>query len=380
MAHFNSEADDAYWQASDNLSMLYDTGCNTIASNVSHGGGASLNNRIYWNGTLADDFYDKSVLEYWNPTTGGFARMQVNNGNYTYGNLNNGSKYNPCVLGDLLGDWREEIVNWQQNDNGDYQLVINATNYPTDYLLPHLMDDYAYRAQLVAQNSVYNQPPHVSYDPRTEKTIIAETFEAESGTTDAGRFWGSLYTTYPVIIPEGVRAWAVTNRVESDDADTLKVTALAAGKILPVGRAVIFNSTTAAPRFVPTALEPNVTVSTTYARGFYCDSLMADISNGKYVYEFRNGDRGPGFYRTYGETVIAGGTAFAIFGTATQPGRESYVMGYQFNAPLATVIDRCTMAGRRQHDGDAIYNTLGVRLTKAPAHGIYIKGGQKYVR
>ena len=43
MAHFNSEADDAYWQASDNLSMLYDTGCNTIASNVSHGGDAIYN-------------------------------------------------------------------------------------------------------------------------------------------------------------------------------------------------------------------------------------------------------------------------------------------------------------------------------------------------
>ena len=381
MAHFNPEVENAYWQASDNMSVIYDTDRNVIASNVSHGGGASLNNRIYWNGTLADDFYDKSVLEYWNPTGNGFWRMQVNGSNYTFGNLNNYSKYNPCVLGDLLGDWREEIVNWQQSGS-DYQLVINATNYQTDYTFPHLMDDYAYRAQVVAQNSVYNQPPHVSYDPRTVKTIVPETFEVEPGSTKAYRYWGSFFTTYPVKIPEDVKAWSISNREENNDVDTLKVIALASGKIIPGSRAVVFNSKTTTPRFVPTSLDSNVSVATAFAKGFYCDSLLTDTSEGKYIYEFRNGNRGPGFYRTYGEKVIPGGKAYAVFGSSSQPGRDSYVMGSQFNSVAGVTDDIWTIEDTSavKNDVPAIYSIQGIRLSKEPTRGIYIKNGRKYVK
>lgn len=381
IGHFNPEAENAYWQASDNMAMLYDTDGNTIANNVSHGGGASLNNRIFWNGTLADDYYDKSVLEYWNPTANGFWRMQVNGGNYTYGTLNNDSKYNPCVLGDLLGDWREEIVNWQQTESGDFQLVINATNYETDYIFPHLMDDYAYRAQVVAQNSVYNQPPHVSYDPRTEKTLVPATFSVSPGTTPAGRYWGTFYTTYPVIIPEGVRAWAVTGYREQNFADTLNVKVLPVGSIVPGSCAVVFNSKVAAPRFVPTSLTSNVEVSSTYAKGFYCDSLQANNTPGQYnfFYEFRNGDRGPGFYRIEGQKVIPGGTAFAKFGTYSKPGHDSYVMG-QFLNPLATPVVGIGNLPAEDSSSEAIYTIDGLRLQKEPTRGIYIKGGRKYVK
>ena len=334
MAHFNPEADDAYWQTSIDLAAIYDTKQNVISNSISHGGGASLNNRIYWNGNLADDFYDKSVLEEWNVASSSFWRMQVNGGNYTVGTLNNSSKYNPCVLGDLLGDWREEIVNWTQNGD-DFQLVINATNYQTDHTLPHLMDDLNYRAQVIGQNDGYNQPPHVSYDPRTVKTIVPETFEVEPQTEEAkatGRYWGSMYTTYPVIIPADVTAWSVANR-SSDGTDTLKLTKLAPGKIIPKERAVIFCSQTATPRFVPTSLSANVTVAALFVKGAYCDSLITDNDNGySFAYEFRNGDRGPGFYRTHGETVVPGGKAFAFFGVASTPGEESYAVGEQLNA------------------------------------------------
>lgn len=380
IAHYNPEAENAYWQASDNGAMIYDTDYNTIANNVSHGGGASLNNRIYWNGTLADDFYDKSVLEYWNPSANGFWRMQVNGGNFTYGNLNNASKNNPCVLGDLLGDWREEIVNWQQTEAGDYQLVINATDYQTDYTFPHLMDDYAYRAQLVAQNSVYNQPPHVSYDPRTEKTLVPATFEADGGNTSAYKYWGEFYTTYPVIIPQGVRAWSVTNRDENNMVDTLKVTLITAGKIIPANRGVIFNSQTAAPRFVPTSLTANVTVATAYVKGFYCDSLQTDTDTGKYIYEFRNGDRGPGFYRVSGgQKVIPGGHAFAVFGTGILPGHTSYVVGQHFN-PNATLNVGLDILHSDTDSSESIYSVEGIRLQHEPVRGVYIKNGRKYVK
>ncbi len=126
------------------------------------GGGGSMNNRIYWTGDLYDEHFDKSVIAKWNGA--GWDRVQVNKTNYTVGTLNNYTKYNPCVLGDLLGDWREEIVLWERGTNGTF-LVINATSYPTEYRIPHLMDDSNYRVQVVNQNCCYNQPPHLSADP-----------------------------------------------------------------------------------------------------------------------------------------------------------------------------------------------------------------------
>ena len=53
-----------------------------------------------------------------------------------------------------------------------------------------------------------------------------------------------------------------------------------------------------------------VTVSATYANGFYCDSIVSDPTAVKFAYEFRNGDRGPGFYRSNGGKIF-GGTVYA---------------------------------------------------------------------
>ncbi len=126
--------------------------------------GAGINNRIYWDGDLYDEFYDKSIIAHWNHENKWFDRYKVNGGMYTIGTLNNGTKHNPCVLGDILGDWREEIVLWGEVE-GKTCLIINATDYPTEYRIPHLMDDLNYRVQVVNQNCCYNQPPHLSFDP-----------------------------------------------------------------------------------------------------------------------------------------------------------------------------------------------------------------------
>ena len=123
--------------------------------------GAGINCRIYWDGDLYDEFFDKSIIAHWNPS-GWFDRYKFNNGNYLWGKLNNGSKNNPCVMGDLLGDWREEIVTWNDADNS---LYICATSFTSNFRIPHLMDDLNYRAQVINQNVCYNQPPHLSYDP-----------------------------------------------------------------------------------------------------------------------------------------------------------------------------------------------------------------------
>lgn len=162
-AHFDSSSQHSQFMYSA-ASGLFD--CETgseIASSWTIGtSGAGINCRVYWDGDLYDEFFDKSILAHWNPSGKYFDRIKFNNGFYLWGKLNNGTKYNPCVLGDLLGDWREEIVTWNDADNS---LYICATSYESTYRIPHLMDDLNYRAQVINQNCAYNQPPHLSYDP-----------------------------------------------------------------------------------------------------------------------------------------------------------------------------------------------------------------------
>lgn len=327
MAHFNPEAEGAYFQNSASAS-IFDWKGNVVNETISHGGGASLNNRIYWNGTLADDFYDKSVLEEWNVESKTFWRMQVNGGNYTIGTLNNSSKYNPCILGDILGDWREEIVNWEGDATNGFNLVFNATSYETPYTLPHLLDDTNYRAQVIAQNVCYNQPPHLSYDPRAAKTIVRNPIKVEPSTGKdmgkLGNYWDCFYAPYSVKVPDGITTWSVNNKFNGPD--TCKVTVFT-GKIIPAGSAIIYNATTPEVKFVPTTTSSSAP-STLYLKGSYCDSTMVAATTTRAYYEFRMGNRGLGFYKADGKT-IKGETGFATWtGSATNPLAESYVLGY----------------------------------------------------
>lgn len=377
IGHFDPEAASAYFQHSAAMSNLYDIKGNVIANNISHGGGGSLNNRIYWNGDLADDYYDKSVLEYWNSEAKGFWRMSVNGGNYTIGNLNNSSKYNPCVLGDVLGDWREEIINWQEN-GGKYYLVINATSYQTDYILPHLMDDLNYRAQVINQNCAYNQPPHLSYDPIVRCTIEREmkAYDVVEDGKVVSKYWDSFYTAYPVRIPENVTAWAVSN-YSTDGTDVVRLTKLT-GKAIPANRGVIVKSDDSKAVWRPTTISTTA-VSATYLNGCTCDStLVCDKAANEMFYEFRDGERGLGFYLADGKTV-EGGTAFLrIKASASVTLADSYILGNIAPSPVA--VNEVT-ADDGEDMGAAIHTLQGVRTKAAITPGVYIKGKKKvYVK
>ncbi len=374
IGHFDPESEGSYFQSSAGAG-LFDWNGNTISESITHGGGGSLNNRIYWNGTLADQFYDKSVLEAYNHASNGLDRMQVNGGNYTIGTLNNGSKYNPCILGDLLGDWREEIVTWQE-DAGKFNLIVNATNYPTDYIVPHLMDDANYRAQTINQNVCYNQPPHLSYDLRNSKKIVRQPFEVETtiGKEERGKYWDCFYTTYPVIIPEGITAWKVTSRTVG--ADTIKTEKLKVGSILPANSGIIYSTNQSKVTFVPTARAAGTLTSSTI-KGDYCDSTLVSTSANKGFYQFRQGERGLGFYRAEG-TTIPGCTGFVqLTGTTTNPLADSYILGYAINPSVPTAIDNVDTDNK---DRQEIYSLDGIRQETAPKHGLFIQNGKKIMR
>lgn len=116
-----------------------------------------LNQRIYWTGDLLEGILDSPGTEreavVWT-TTGG--RVFQSNGC----KLNNDSKNNPCALGDIFGDWREEIV-VRTNDNA--YVRIYTTPIYTAFRIPTLWHDHQYRNAMVWQCVGYNQPPHTSF-------------------------------------------------------------------------------------------------------------------------------------------------------------------------------------------------------------------------
>ena len=66
----------------------------------------------------------------------------------------NGTKDNPCLYADLLGDWREEII---YVDSAETQLKIFSTWYPTEYRFHPLLKDHLYEMSALNQNIGYNQ-------------------------------------------------------------------------------------------------------------------------------------------------------------------------------------------------------------------------------
>ena len=73
---------------------------------------------------------------------------------------NNGSKSNPVLCADILGDWREEIIA-RTRDNKE--LRIFTTSIPTPHRFRTLMHDPVYRLGIAWQNVAYNQPAHTSF-------------------------------------------------------------------------------------------------------------------------------------------------------------------------------------------------------------------------
>lgn len=114
-----------------------------------------LNFRIYWDGDLCSEVLNSpGTAKEAKVEKPGVGRLFTSSGC----NMNNDSKNNPCFQGDIIGDWREEIV--LRRGAG---LRIYTSGMGTSYSLPCLWFDHQYRQAMVWQMMAYNQPPHVSY-------------------------------------------------------------------------------------------------------------------------------------------------------------------------------------------------------------------------
>ncbi len=109
------------------------------------------NFRIYWDGDLADEVMDRTMID-------GYGKGRILTASGV--SYNNGTKGNCSLAADILGDWREEVI-WPVYDQS--ALRVFMTTHTTSYRIPTLMHDTQYRCQVAAQNVGYNQPAHTSY-------------------------------------------------------------------------------------------------------------------------------------------------------------------------------------------------------------------------
>ncbi|RZT55950.1 hypothetical protein EV140_2618 [Microcella alkaliphila] len=73
---------------------------------------------------------------------------------------NNGTKGNPGLVADVLGDWREELL---VRDANSTEIRIYVSTEVTDRKLTTLMHEPQYRVEVARQNTSYNQPSYTSY-------------------------------------------------------------------------------------------------------------------------------------------------------------------------------------------------------------------------
>ncbi|MCM1975625.1 rhamnogalacturonan lyase [Streptomyces sp. G1] len=115
---------------------------------------SSVNFLSWWDGDTVRELLDGTRIDKYGPSsdtrllTGASVRS------------NNGTKATPSLSGDILGDWREEVV-WPTSDNR--ALRIYSTPYETSTRITTLLHDTMYRTGLAWQNTAYNQPPHPSF-------------------------------------------------------------------------------------------------------------------------------------------------------------------------------------------------------------------------
>ncbi|MBP5425007.1 MAG: cellulosome protein [Prevotella sp.] len=72
-----------------------------------------------------------------------------------------GTGTRPAFMGDIVGDWREEIILANQNDDGCTGLVGYTTNIPTNYSIYTLQQDPHYRGDITTRG--YYQHPNTGF-------------------------------------------------------------------------------------------------------------------------------------------------------------------------------------------------------------------------
>lgn len=110
-----------------------------------------INMAVWWDGDLLREMLDRNVISKYN------WRVETCTPPVTFegATSNNGTKSNPCLQGDIIGDWREEVL-LRTTDNTALRLYVSTI--PTEYRFHTFLEDPVYRISIATQNVGYNQP------------------------------------------------------------------------------------------------------------------------------------------------------------------------------------------------------------------------------
>ena len=115
----------------------------------------SINFGIWWDGDLLRELLDHSTVSKYDWQQQRVVELQRLDGQF-----NNGTKSNPCLAADILGDWREEVL-IRNRESTELRLYVSTS--PTSYRINCLMEDIPYRLSVATQNVAYNQPAETGY-------------------------------------------------------------------------------------------------------------------------------------------------------------------------------------------------------------------------
>ena len=111
----------------------------------------SVNMAVWWDGDLLRELLNKNVVSKYDWEAGVCKSLVTFEGAVS----NNGTKATPCLQGDILGDWREEVL-LRTEDNTALRLYVSPI--ATDYRFHTFLEDPVYRISIATQNVAYNQP------------------------------------------------------------------------------------------------------------------------------------------------------------------------------------------------------------------------------
>ena len=175
-----------FWGAGPGMTNLFNATGGSVGRTPS-----SANFLVWWDSDTLRELLDSNHIDKYG--TSSDTRLLTGSGVTS----NNGTKATPALSGDVLGDWREEVI-WRTTDNA-YLRIYTTTNLATNRFYTFLHDPQ-YRVALAWQNVAYNQPPHpgffvgagMSSPPTPNITIVGDssgtehTYQAENGLVGGG--------------------------------------------------------------------------------------------------------------------------------------------------------------------------------------------------
>ena len=126
--------------------------CNIRGEVIDSKARVPVNFGIWWDGDLLRELLDHETVTKYTP--------QSTLAHFDDCSFNNGTKSNPALCADIIGDWREEVIT-RTRDNSALRIYISPIH--TRYRFHTFLTDPVYRHSVTMQNVAYNQPTCVGF-------------------------------------------------------------------------------------------------------------------------------------------------------------------------------------------------------------------------